>query len=85
MGLFEAFNKVSHQDWLDKITLDLKGKDYQETLVWKSEEGINVQPFYNQTTSIVIPQKKSNSWYIRETIFILRIGDGHRDHYYCGP
>jgi len=73
MGLFEAFNKVSHQEWLDKITLDLKGKDYQETLVWKSEEGINVQPFYNQTTSIVIPQKKSNSWYIRETIFIENI------------
>jgi hypothetical protein len=33
MGLFEKFDTVSHQEWLDKITIDLKGKDFNKTLV----------------------------------------------------
>lgn len=75
MGLFEDFDKVSHQDWLDKIVVDLKGKDFQETLVWNSDEGIEVQPFYNNsiTVSSSSPLKKSNDWKIRETITIQSI------------
>lgn len=71
MGLFEDFDKVSHQDWIEKINLDLKGKDYQDTLVWNSEEGIKVEPFYNSTSKTnAVPLKKNNSWKIRETIVI---------------
>lgn len=47
MGLFDDFKEVSHQQWKDKIIIDLKGKNFNENLVWKSIEGITVQPFYN--------------------------------------
>ena len=76
MGLFEDFDSVSYQQWVDKIILDLKGKDYQETLVWNAPEGIDVQPFYNKeslTNNIAIsstPLKKAASWKIREKIII---------------
>ncbi len=71
MGLFETFDKVSHQDWLEKIIVDLKGKEYTDTLVWKSEEGIDVQPFYNAVPENLIPSPTaSNGWKIRETIVI---------------
>tara|TARA_B100000809_G_scaffold261472_1_gene310464 strand:+ start:1089 stop:2189 length:1101 start_codon:yes stop_codon:yes gene_type:complete len=74
MGLFEDFDKVSHQDWIDKINTDLKGKDYQETLVWNSEEGIAVQPFYNGTGEISnTPLKSNNDWEIRETVVLHNI------------
>jgi methylmalonyl-CoA mutase len=72
MGLFEKFENISHQDWLDKITIDLKGKNFKETLVWKTAEGIDVQPFYTRTPEefISTPIKVANHWMIRETIFI---------------
>ena len=70
MGLFDAFNKVSHQDWLDKINVDLKGKDFNETLVWKSKEGIDVQPFYTSSAISHTPLKENNQWKIRESIVI---------------
>ncbi|MBL4593962.1 MAG: hypothetical protein JKX68_09125 [Flavobacteriales bacterium] len=78
MGLFEDFDKVSHQDWMDKITLDLKGKDFQETLVWNSNEGVDVQPFYNGSSTASTPLKKSNDWKIRETITIQSIKEANK-------
>jgi methylmalonyl-CoA mutase len=70
MGLFEDFEKVSHKDWLDKITIDLKGKDFNDTLVWKSDEGISIQPFYNSNPATSSPLKQNNQWKIREDIVI---------------
>jgi methylmalonyl-CoA mutase len=70
MGLFEDFEKVSHKDWLDKITIDLKGKDFNDTLVWKSDEGISIQPFYNSNPATSSPLKQNNQWEIREDIVI---------------
>lgn len=46
--LFEDFDEVSAKQWKQKIQYDLKGADYNETLVWKSSEGINVKPFYHE-------------------------------------
>ena len=46
--LFEDFDEVSAKQWKQKIQYDLKGADYNETLVWKSPEGINVKPFYHE-------------------------------------
>lgn len=48
MGLFDDFDEVSHQQWTEKIIKDLKGKDFNENLIFNSIEGIAVQPFYNQ-------------------------------------
>lgn len=44
--LFDMFPPVSTQEWMDKINTDLKGADFQRKLVWRTNEGFNVQPFY---------------------------------------
>jgi methylmalonyl-CoA mutase len=46
--LFSAFDPVAPKAWKQKIQYDLKGADYNETLVWESPEGIKVKPFYTQ-------------------------------------
>jgi methylmalonyl-CoA mutase len=46
--LFEDFEKVSPTAWKQKIQVDLKGADYNETLLWKTEDGITVKPFYTE-------------------------------------
>ncbi len=45
--LFNEFTKVSSKAWKQKIQFDLKGADYNDTLVWESLEGIKVKPFYH--------------------------------------
>ena len=44
--LFSEFPPVSTQEWMDRITADLKGADFDKKLVWKTNEGFNVRPFY---------------------------------------
>ncbi len=46
--LFDAFEPVSSKQWKQQIQYELKGADYNETLVWESLEGIKVKPFYHQ-------------------------------------
>lgn len=46
--LFKDFDPVSAKAWKQKIQMDLKGADYNDTLVWESLEGIKVKPFYHQ-------------------------------------
>ena len=45
--LFDDFSSVSTKAWKQKIQVDLKGADYNDTLIWESPEGIKVKPFYN--------------------------------------
>jgi methylmalonyl-CoA mutase len=33
--LFEQFPPVSRSEWMEKIKNDLKGADFNKTLVWK--------------------------------------------------
>ena len=44
--LFDMFPPISTQEWKDKINVDLKGADFDRKLVWRTNEGFNVQPFY---------------------------------------
>ncbi len=46
--LFNEFEEVSEKAWKQKIQYDLKGADYNDTLVWESPEGIKVKPFYHK-------------------------------------
>ena len=46
--LFTEFTAPTTQEWLDKIEVDLKGADFQKRLVWRTNEGFNVQPFYRR-------------------------------------
>ena len=44
--LFSEFAPVSTEEWMAKITADLKGVPFEKKLVWKTGEGFNVNPFY---------------------------------------
>ena len=44
--LFSEFPPVSTEEWMAKITEDLKGADFEKKLVWRTNEGFKVQPFY---------------------------------------
>ncbi len=44
--LFEEFPSISTQQWEEVIVKDLKGADYEKRLVWKTDEGFAVQPYY---------------------------------------
>ena len=46
-NLFDAFDTVSSKQWKQQIQYELKGADYNDTLVWESLEGIKVKPFYH--------------------------------------
>jgi len=44
--LFQEFPAVSTETWESQIRTDLKGKDYDKTLIWSTNEGIKVRPYY---------------------------------------
>src|SRR5690554_6073505 len=46
-NLFQDFEKITSKQWKNQIQFDLKGADYNDTLVWESLEGIKVKPFYH--------------------------------------
>lgn len=54
--LFDGFAKVSAKEWKQKIQADLKGADYNNTLIWKTNEGIDVKPFYHADEFESVPQ-----------------------------
>ncbi|WP_421804224.1 methylmalonyl-CoA mutase subunit beta [Flagellimonas sp.] len=71
-GLFSEFPEVSAKQWKQKIQMDLKGADYNETLVWESLEGINVKPFYHQEDLENIPTyplPKNHDWSVGQSIY----------------
>ncbi|MBE0423093.1 MAG: methylmalonyl-CoA mutase subunit beta [Lutibacter sp.] len=43
----QEFPPVSAAAWKQKIQVDLKGADYNETLLTKTNEGITIKPFYH--------------------------------------
>jgi len=47
-NLFDKFTTTSASAWKQKIQVDLKGADYNDTLLWKTDEGIVVKPFYTK-------------------------------------
>ena len=44
--LFSDFSPVSTEQWMEKVTADLKGADFEKKLVWRTNEGFKVKPFY---------------------------------------
>ena len=46
--LFSEFEGTTPIAWKQKIQVDLNGADYNETLLWKTNEGITVKPFYTK-------------------------------------
>ena len=84
LNLLADFPAVSTQQWMEKITADLKGADFDKKLVWKTNEGFNVMPFYrsenieNLKITNLLPgefpyvrgTKTTNEWYIRQDICV---------------
>ncbi len=81
--LFEQFPPVSTKEWMEKIISDLKGADFNKKLVWKTNEGFEVKPFYRREDTEGLPynsvlpgeypyirgtRKYGNSWLIRQNI-----------------
>jgi methylmalonyl-CoA mutase len=46
--LFDQFPTVTTQEWMDKISADLKGADFNKKLIWNTSEGFDVMPFYRK-------------------------------------
>jgi len=59
-NLFSDFEAVSSKQWKQQIQYELKGADYNETLVWESPEGIKVKPFYHNDDSEVSEEVNLN-------------------------
>lgn len=91
--LFNDFAPVSTEEWEARIIADLKGRDYEKALVWKTREGIKVRPYYrkenlesvNFTDAMpgVFPyvrgnQKDSNNWYIRQDILVNDLEEANK-------
>ena len=74
--LFEDFDSVSAKQWKQKIQFDLKGANYNDTLIWKTNEGINVKPFYHADdfeSLNNISNTKSTPWKICQDIFVADV------------
>ncbi|MDR1879916.1 MAG: methylmalonyl-CoA mutase small subunit [Tannerellaceae bacterium] len=80
--LFPEFPPIPTEEWMEKITTDLKGAPFEKKLVWKTSEGFNVNPFYRAEdieglqTAVSLPGefpyirgiKKDNDWKVRQNI-----------------
>lgn len=72
-NLFNEFSEVSSKEWKQKIQADLKGADYNQTLIWKTNEGIDVKPFYHadeEKTTALSTNTEASEWLICDTIFV---------------
>jgi len=82
LNLLADFPAVTTAEWMAKIEADLKGADFSKKLVWRTNEGFNVMPFYRtedvaalKTTESAPGEfpyvrgiKTDNSWYVRQNI-----------------
>ena len=81
--LFSEFKAPTKQEWMDKIQVDLKGADFNKRLVWRTNEGFDVPPFYMRDDVLKLKtpdslpgefpyvrgnKKACNCWYVRQDI-----------------
>jgi len=81
--LFDQFPPITTKEWMDKINSDLKGADFYKKLVWRTNEGFEVKPFYrmedieNLMYINTLPgefpylrgtKTKNNNWFVRQNI-----------------
>ncbi|MEP3837870.1 MAG: methylmalonyl-CoA mutase subunit beta [Algibacter sp.] len=75
-NLFDSFNPVSAKQWKQKIQFDLKGADYNDMLIWKTNEDIDVKPFYHADDFEKVPNTsstKATQWKICQSIFVADV------------
>ena len=71
-NLFNEFEKITSKQWKNQIQYELKGADYNETLIWESLEGIKVKPFYHNDEDVVTNavETKASNFKIVQEIFV---------------
>jgi len=69
--LFEEFEPVTAKQWKQKIQLELKGADYNKTLLSNTNEGISIKPFYHGDVykQLDVPKNQSD-FKICQTIYV---------------
>ena len=90
--LFSEFAPTTTEAWKEKAVADLKGADYEKKLVWKTNEGFAVQPFYRQediaslATTTALPgefpfvrgnKKDNNEWLVRQDIEVCDFAEAN--------
>jgi len=83
--LLSEFPSISSAAWEEQINIDLKGKDYEKSLIWKTSEGFNVRPYYRAENIIGLDFPESlpgqfpyvrgknasgNNWLVRQDIVV---------------
>ncbi|MCX6247093.1 MAG: methylmalonyl-CoA mutase family protein [Bacteroidetes bacterium] len=91
--LFSEFPPVSTSKWEEKIKADLKGDDYEKKLIWKTDEGFSVKPYYRaedldglkylsglpaERPFVRGVKTDKNDWIIRQDIFTTDIAAANR-------
>ena len=80
--LFDQFPAVTTEEWRAKVDADLKGVPFEKKLVWRTNEGFNVQPMYRAEdiedlkTTDTLPgeypfvrgTRRDNNWLTRQEI-----------------
>lgn len=72
-SLFNEFEGVSSKAWKQKIQVDLKGADYNDTLIWNTNDGIDVKPFYHSDELSELPEvslSQATNWMICQHIVV---------------
>lgn len=79
-NLFSDFEPVSSKQWKQQIQFELKGADYNETLIWESPEGIKVKPLYHSDEEITTftSNTKATEFSILQNIFVHDIQMSNR-------
>ena len=82
LNLLADFPAVSTETWEKTIIADLKGADYDKKLVWKTEDGLSVRPYYrSENLPLVLPPRRENAdWTALEGAVPAGVIDGAAFH-----
>jgi len=89
--LLSQFPPVSTAAWEEVIVADLKGADYEKKLVWRTDEGFNVRPYYRAEDlsgirylasqpgqfPFVRGTRRRNSWMVHQTIDVVSVKEAN--------
>ena len=91
--LFEEFPPITTEEWQNKIIADLKGADFEKKLVWRTNEGFNVRPYYREEDLQAVQHLntlpgqfpytrgtkiKGNDWLIRQDFIVSDLANANK-------